>query len=228
MGQGNISREDRDANALKIASIWLGREDVWLKSTEIKAEFKEDKHRTVSRYLQRLVKAQKLEFRNEGMRVGQPKSGERFYRPSREYWQKTFKWIPVNRKADDVEYLFFTDLASKINDKFETAESGAAIVAVKSELGDARGLSRDQLNELNALISKFVRTARSDLSREYFGKNKEPEEVYELLRDSTQRIIIAYLDLWAFLNSNYGSREIFSKQMVDVQRTVAKLKRKNP
>jgi DNA-binding MarR family transcriptional regulator len=221
---GNISKEDRDTNALKLAAIWLHKENIWLNVGEIKDQTRLPT-RTLSRYLNQLVKTNKLERTTE---TSHPKSRKRLYRPTKEYWQKTFKWIPISPKANDAEYLFFTELASNITKEFEEVKSKTNVIAEKSRNKDAKGLSREKLNSLNALISAFIRAARLDLSREYFTENREPEAVYALLRDSTKRVVDSYLKLWVFINSTYGAREVYTRHMESLQRSAGKLKRRNP
>ncbi len=80
------------------------------------------------------------------------------------------------------------------------------------------------MNELNAKISALVRAIRLDLSKEYFSQDTKPEAAYGMLRGNVRRAVLAYLDLWQFISKTYGAREEFAKQMLSVQRKVARLK----
>jgi hypothetical protein len=86
------------------------------------------------------------------------------------------------------------------------------------------GMSRKNLNTLNALIAKLVRAVRADLSRDYFGEGNEPAAVYGSLRGSAKRAVMAYMDLWAFISTTKGARAEFSRQMGSLQRSVEKMK----
>lgn len=180
-----IKNEDRDANALKITSIWLAREGQWLSPSTIKNEAAHMgfKDKTVSRYLNWLVTKKKLEIKEESIR-------KRFFRPTDEYWEKNFKWIPITPTANDSEFLFFTGLASEITEKFDkTCQQLVKEDGKPKPIG--KGLNRTDLNELNALIGKMVRSLRLDLSREYFSEGMEPQAVYALLRENVKRAVMA-------------------------------------
>lgn len=211
---GRVSTEDREANALKIASIWLSRDEDWLYYPEIKKEAAKMGfyRKKVSRYLDWMTSDHKLDVEQEGPRT-------RKFRPTREYWEKYFKWIPITPKADDAEYLFFIELAGKITAKFDDTCSGA----VKEVPGEARGMSRKDLNKLNALIAKLVRTIREDLSQDYFSKNNKPA-VYGALRENVKNAVMAYMELRKFISTTKGAREEFSRQMSSLQRSVEKMK----
>ena len=234
---GKISNEDRDVNDLKLIAIWqsdllgVGKyeghfEDAgWKYFPEIAKKASGFNKRTLSRYLNRLVAENKLEFKKEGRRT-------RRFRPEMGYWRKTFKWIRVDNLIDkemldaaDAEYLYFIELASNISDKFEYGRLFAGIQDTSKNIYGT-DMSRTKLNELNSKIANLVRLIRLDLSREYF-KDREPDATYALLRENVKRVVNAYTDLWLFLNETKGAREEFAKQMLSVQRRVAKLKREH-
>ena len=215
---GRISKEDRDANALKLASIWLNQNDVWLYYSEIKKEATKMGfyRKKLSRYLDWMIKEgdeKKFDVEQEGPRT-------RKFRPTREYWEKNFKWIPVRRDANDAEYLFFIELASNITEKFDDT----CRRAIKEVSGEAKGLSRKDLNTLNALIAKLVRDVRLDLSSEYFNEGSASGAVYGSLRGNVKRAVMAYMDLWVFISTTKGAREEFSRQMSSLQNSIEKMK----
>jgi hypothetical protein len=227
---GKISNEDRDANALKLVSIWLdsslgvSEDGGWKYYSQIANEVPDFNKRTLSRYLNWLVKENRLEVEKDGPRT-------RRFRPSMSYWKKTFKWLRNDNVIDreqleaaDAEYLYFIELASQISGIFDKACLLNIAVEQKARKKDAEGLSRRQLNELNAKISRLIRAIRLDLSREYFSQETKPEATYAMLRRNVRRAVLAYLDLWLFITKTYGARQEYAKQMLTVQRKVAKLK----
>jgi hypothetical protein len=234
---GKISNEDRDANALKLVAIWLNRlggarevdflrkDFGWLYYSDIVKEAPEFNKRTLSRYLNWLVKEGKLKVVKDGPRT-------RRFRPTWLYWKKTFKWLRNDNviekehlDAADAEYLYFIELASQISETFDRACLLDIDVEQKASKRDAEGLSRKNLNKLNAKISALIRAIRLDLSREYFDGETKPEATYALLRGNVRRAVLAYLDLWLFITKTYGARKEFAKQMLTVQRKVSALKR---
>jgi hypothetical protein len=235
---GKTSNEDRDANALKLVAIWLSwlggasekdfmqKDFGWLYYSEIVNEADSFNKRTLSRYLNWLVNEGILEVQKDGPRT-------RRFRPTWQYWKKNFKWLRNDNvlkkeelEAADAEYLYFIELASNISDKFEY---GRLFAGIQQTAKDNNGteMSRAKLNELNSKIANLVRTVRLDLSREYLQEDREPESVYSQLRGNVKRLVNAYTDLWLFLIETKGAREEFSKQMLSVQRRVAKLKREH-
>jgi hypothetical protein len=236
---GKISNEDRDANALKLVAIWLDRlggarekdflqkDFGWLYYSDIVKEANEFNKRTLSRYLNWLVKEGKLEVKKDGPRT-------RRFRPTFEHWKKTFKWLRNDNlfekeelETADAEYLYFIDLASQISEKFDEARQLSVAVERKAANKEAQGLSRKQLNKLNDEIGTLIRGVRLDLSKEYFSPETKPEATYALLRSNVRRALMAYLDLWLFITQTYGARQEYAKQMLSVQRRVAKLKREH-
>ena len=214
-----IKSEDREANALNLIHLWLSRDGNWVPYSEVRkiAEEKGFNKRTLSRFLNWLVKENRLEVRRKGPR-------KREFKPTVEYWDKMFKWIPISPEANDAEYLFFTELASEITKKFDQAKLKVIEVRQKSQNHEARGLTRQQLNKLNDKIATLIRAIRLDLSREYFNEDVKTEAVYALLRGNVKRTVMAYLDLWLFLTETHGAREEFARQMNCVQRKVSKMK----
>jgi hypothetical protein len=162
------------------------------------------------------------------MKEGDPaKSRKTLYRPNQEYYKKTFRWIPIGREANDAEYLFFIGLADEITEKFDrTCQELVRQSDEPQPLGNMP--TRPQLDKLNADIGKLIRAARLDLSREYFNEKREPEVAYATLRKSVKRMVTAYMELWAFLELTHGAKKIFADQMGSVQRSVKKMKQKNP
>jgi hypothetical protein len=229
---GKISNEDRDVNALKlVVSLWqdsdfgVTEDSGWLFYSDIAKRAKDFNKRTLSRYLNWLVKEGKLEVMKNSPRT-------RRFRPTMWYWKKTFKWIRNDDLIDkeqldaaDAEYLYFIELAGQISEIFDKACLLDITVEQRARKNDAKGLSRKQLNELNAKISTLIRAIRLDLSREYFNHEKKPEATYALLRGVVRRAVLAYLDLWLFITKTYGARKEFAKQMLTVQRKVSALKR---
>lgn len=222
---GKISNEDRDANALKLVSIWLSEDGEWKYYSEIAKEARDFNKRTLSRYLNWLVKEGRLEVKKDGPRT-------RRFRPTATYWRKTFKWLRNDNVIDkehleaaDAEYLYFIELASGINDKFDYARLFAD-VNQRTEKQVGLGLSRAKLNELNSKIAALIRVIRLDLTRDFF-QERQTEANYALLRENVKRLVNAYTDLWLFLNEINGAKEEFAKQMLSVQRRVAKLKREH-
>jgi hypothetical protein len=223
---GRVSNYDRKANDLKIMSMWLGEtlegEFGWINFRRIRKEMAKygfDRN-LINRYLERLVEEGKMKERKDGERT-------RLFRPIKKYWDTTFLWIPISPDADDAEYLYFVDLASSISTVFKQARSQAVSVQLKNQNKAAYGLSRNNLNELNDKIATLVRYIRLDLSKEYFKETREPDAVYALLRGNVKRLVDAYTDLWLFITQTYGARQEYAKQMLSVQRRVAKLKREH-
>ena len=143
---------------------------------------------------------------------------------ARDYWEKTFRWIPTSADPDDAEYLYFIDLADKISDVFKKANMRSLGRLKRAKNKEGRGLSSKDANKLNDKIATLVRDIRLDLSREYLNENHEPEAAYALLRGNVRRLVMAYTDLWLFLTETNGAKEEFAKQMSKVQRKVARLK----
>jgi hypothetical protein len=231
---GKISKEDRDVNALKlVVSIWqdsdfgVTKDSGWLFYSDIAKRAEDLNKRTLSRYLNWLVKEGKLEVQKIGPR-------SRCFRPTMVYWKKTYKWVRNDNLIDkekldaaDAEYLYFIELAGQISEIFDKARLLNLAVEQRASKEYAKGLSRKQLNELNDKIATLVRAVRLDLSREYFSQETKPEAIYSLLRGNVRRVVMAYLDLWLFITKTYGAREEFAKQMLSVQRRVSKLKREH-
>jgi hypothetical protein len=212
-----------EAKGLEILSMWLNHEEDWLYYSEVKDEavrvmgFSKS---ALQRHLRWLVKTNKLETRKEG---DPAKSRKTLYRPNQAYYKKMFRWIPISRDANDSEYLFFIGLADWITEKFdETCEQLALDRDKPKPIGNMP--TRPELDELNSHIARLIRAARLDLSREYFNEKRDPVVAYAQLRKSVKRMVIAYLDLWAFITLTHGTRKLFADQMGSVQRKVNRLK----
>lgn len=235
---GRFSNEDMEAKALTLLSIWLDQErqeDTWVYYADLKDEairVKGFSKSALQRHLRWLVKTKKLEMIKDKNPetindVIPRKSRKTRYKPNKEYWQKTFRWIPIRPEANDSEYLFFINLADEMTEKFDNA---CQELLRKSDKPTPPGQipTRPELDALNAKIAKLVRSIRLELSKEYFNEKRDPEAVYALSRQGVKRAVSAYMDLWAFLAVTHGARGVYSKQMGSLQSSVGKLKQKNP
>jgi hypothetical protein len=235
---GRVSNEDMEAKALTLLSMWLdqeNQEDTWVYYADLKDEairVKGFSKSALQRHLRWLVKTKKLEMikdkKPETTKEGKTrKSRKTRYKPNKEYWQKTFRWIPIRREANDSEYIFFLNFIDEMTEKFDkTCQELVRKSDKPTPLGQMP--TRSELDELNAQVAKLIRSIRLELSKEYFSEKREPEAVYALARKGVKRVISAYMDLWAFLALTHGARGVFSKQMGSLQRSVKRMKQKNP
>jgi len=213
-----MGRTNRDAKALDLVSIWLGRDGQWIYASEIRKELRDKKgfsEATISRYLDQLVKEKVLE----------PPIIEDFhtrkFRPTEEYWDKYFQWIPIGPKANDAQYLLLSNLVTNIADKFVEASR----YAVKQSYGKSviNELSTKNSKALNAMISELIESAEFDLARKSEDSTK-PEAVNHFLENKVIEVISKYLDLWVFISTTKGAREEFNQRMKTIREVLKQTK----
>jgi len=59
---------------------------------------------------------------------------------------------------------------------------------------------------------------------EHFGKDREQEATYELLRVNVLKVVTAYMDLWDFVITTKGAAEEFNTRMETLQNSLKKIR----
>jgi hypothetical protein len=213
-----MGRTNKDAKTLDLVSIWLGRNDQWIYASDIRKEVLHKKgfsQATISRYLDQLVKEKVLE----------PPVIEDFhtrkFRPTKEYWDKYFQWIPIGPKANDAQYLLLSNLLTCIADMFVEA----SCYAVKQDYGKSviNELSTKNSKALNARISELIESTEFGLARKSEDSTK-PEAVNQFLENKVIEVIGKYLDLWVFISTTKGAREGFNRRMKTIREVLKQTK----
>jgi hypothetical protein len=223
---GNTRGIDKDAKALNLVSIWLGMDDQWLDSSQIRREAAHKEGfspSTITLFLNELVKKGILERPGKG---GPEESDrKRLFRPTRAYWERYFQWIPIGPKANDSEFLLLSGFINDISNKFvETSNHALKKAPPKTVI---RVLSGPKRKHLDAKIARLISTLRLDIlrsARGYYDSGKGQQSNYELLRNNLMKAINAYLDLWDFVLTTNGATGDFNDRMEGLQKALKEMR----
>jgi hypothetical protein len=229
LGKGNINRIDKEAKDLKLVSIWLGRDNQWVHSSEITEEVANMdgfSKPTINRYLDTLVKKNILERPlGEDKEELQDNERNRWFRPTKEYWDQNFQWIPIGPKANDSEYLLLSAFVSKVSARFVEISQHAIKEAPKPSV--VTRFSSRKRRALNSKITALLSATRLDIARtarNYYKQGMSKEAKYANLRNSLMKVTDAYLDLWDYVMTTNGALDEFADRMEKLQKAVKQIR----